>query len=131
MRESLPDNMATSAEPGEGLGVVDDIDQAIGELLDEQQALKGEHSQTAKRILNLNLPDAIKHTEPQWRDHALVGDSQTFPNFFKHEAPADKESALSMSGKVHWQELAEGQEQIIPALNTIEGLELEISVRTR
>lgn len=110
------------------------FDEADTALNSAEVPVAAEHRETAKRILNLNLPDDIKHgdvfakTEVQWRQHALVGEDQTFPNFFEYEV-APSESAVDFSGKVHWQE--EAEELTIPPLNTIEGLELEISVKTR
>jgi len=125
----------------------DESEEEFSDSDDQQVAIEGEvevsdeHRETARRILNLNLPDEVKYpeqdqkgafgkTEPQWRQHARVGEHQTFPNFFEHQPEENNpESALDISGKVHWDEAAE--EQTIPQLNTIEGLELEITVKTR
>lgn len=114
----------------------DDFDS---EVAPEGEALpENEHTETVRKILNLNLPDEVKHgdlfsnTEPQWRKHAVVGEQQTFPNFFEHQVSDNKKaSAVDFSGKLHWDEKAEVDDLTIPPLNTIEGLELEISVKTR
>ena len=126
----------TSAQPGSEGESPEDNTFDVEELFYQPQATDQKHTNVARRILDLNLPHEIKHgdihanTEPQWRSHALVGETQTFPNFFEHKAEVNqKPSAIDFSGKVHWQEATE--DLTIPPLNTIEGLELEISVKTR
>lgn len=99
------------------------------------QTIDKQHTRVARRLLDLNLPNEITrgdihaHTEPQWRNHAMVGETQTFPNFFERKTKEDETSPVDFSGKVYWEEAAENL--TIPPLNAIEGLELEISVKTR
>lgn len=93
--------------------------------------------ETVRRILDLQLPEDLRHGQPQvqpadqWQDQALIGEHQTFPNLFDAEKPQKKESPVDFSGKLHWEPMPGEEELLIPPLNTIEGVEVEITVKTR
>lgn len=119
----------------------DSDDERSGDARSEGSADKMSSPDQSKPVLNLTLPDELKHGDFQgnnsrsgadgvWRDEAVVGEYQTFPDVF-NRADSKKESPLGVSGKLHWQAMPEGEEPMIPPLNSIEGLELEISVKTR
>jgi len=128
----------------------DSDDERSGDARSEGPADKEPSTDQSKPVLNLTLPDELKHGDFQrydshrhdsqsgetgvWRDEAVVGEYQTFPDVFNHpdnKADGKKESPLGVSGKLHWQAMPEGEEPMIPPLKSIEGLELEISVKTR
>ena len=128
---ATPDDQDTTLDYGFDRNVVDAEESASQPQGTDQQS-----TSVARRILDLNLPHDIKHgdidinRESPWRQHTPAAESQTLPNFFERDAEtSETSSVVDFSGKVHWEESAE--EQTIPPLNTIEGLELEISVKTQ
>lgn len=114
---------------------IENKDTVISEQKEEQAqnqslSLRKEHTKTRhvklEKPLNLKLP--VTRHYPGNNDQ-LLADNQRIPGGNSFHGHQGKPSPMSLSGRVHWDESEAAETK--PMINTIRGLELELSFKTR